>query len=116
MPGCGRQDQRPSGPEGAALGWKIQLEALKLLPASKPVELTARIHDAAGRPLEGLEVELSLNMTSMNMGENITRLTQREPGAYAGKVVFTMKGPWEAVLRASKGSERATKMFHYTVK
>lgn len=80
------------------------------------MELTASIQDAAGQPVEGAEVEISLNMTTMKMGENISRLSQKEPGVYTGKAVFTMKGPWEVVLRASKGSERATKMFRYTVK
>jgi len=126
LAGCGRQGQPPAGAEtagsgqapvgGAAPAWRIQLAAPEDLAPHKPVEFTARIGNARDQPVEGAVVELFLNMPSMNMGENKVRLTEKEPGVYAGKAVFTMKGAWEVAVRASKGSESATKMFRYTVK
>ncbi len=126
LSGCGRQGQSPAGPEtgrsgqapagAAAPAWRIQLAAPEDLAPHKPVEFTARMGDARDQPVGGAEVELFLNMPDMNMGENKVRLTEKEPGVYAGKAVFTMKGNWEVAVRASKGSESATKMFRYTVK
>lgn len=124
--GCGRQSQPPAGAETAGSGqaptsvaphtWKIQLASPQDLAPHKPVEFTARIEDARDQPIAGAEVELFLNMQDMKMGENKVRLTEKEPGVYAGKAVFTMKGAWEVVVRVSQGKASAIKMFRYTVK
>jgi len=121
------QAQRPSQPSPAVptpsgarvgaeeAGWNVKLDLPAPVPSGQAVEMTARIFDGSGTPVEGAEVIGLLNMTSMDMGENRVRLTQKQPGVYAGKGNFSMAGPWEVILNITKDGKTYTSRFPISV-
>lgn len=127
---CGPGSQQPARPAAdeaspaAAIpkasvpppDWKIKLEVPPDVKAHQPAEVLARVQDGAGKPLEGAVVEVSLVMTTMDMGENKSRLSPRAPGVYGGRLNFTMSGPWEAYVSVSRDGKTAVEKVAYTVK
>ncbi len=111
--GCSR-----TGPPGGsnAPGWKISLEPSAPPVANKPAAFTARITDSAGVPITGANVVLRLNMTTMDMGEKRSQLTEKQIGRYSGIVIFTMNGSWQVVLEASRGKDRVVQAFDYNIR
>jgi len=91
--------------------WRLRLDIPESINAGKPVDVALRVFDAAGQPVDNAQAELSLVMTSMDMGENKPALTQTAPGTYSGKATFTMAGPWEAIARVSKGGQSISQRF-----
>ena len=113
------QRERPAKPAPVpsnTAGWKVSLQAAEPLVPNQPTAFTARLADAAGSAISGADVMLSLNMTTMDMGENRARLTEKEPGTYTGNATFTMKGPWQVALEASRGGDRVVQLFDYNIR
>lgn len=115
LPGCSPQ-KSPSPPSPAPAGapqpsWRLKLDVPEFIQAGKPVDLALRIFDAAGQPVEQADVEASLVMTTMDMGENKAKLTETQPGIYTGKGTFSMAGTWEVVAKVNKGGAIITQRF-----
>ncbi len=117
--GCGRANPPPprqaSSPPAPLASWTIKLQAPDAIPADEPVPLTATVDDSAGKPVDGADVEASLKMKTMDMGENKSKLTETRPGVYSGKATFTMAGPWEVEVRAMRKGLTAIEHFSYDV-
>jgi len=118
--GCSPQ-KPPAAQETSAAGapkpsWRLKLDTPESINAAKPVDVALRVFDAAGQPVDNAQAELSLVMTSMDMGENKPALTQTAPGTYSGKATFTMAGPWEAIARVSKGGQSISQRFPCNVR
>jgi len=112
----GKPPAKSPAPPAQLSSWKIELQAAEPIVSDKPVEFTATVKDASGEPVADAQVELSLAMKSMDMGENKARLTAAAPGVYGGKATFTMAGPWEVEVRATKNGLTALERFPYVVK
>lgn len=95
--------------------WKIQLQAAEPVVPDQPTAFTATVKDSAGQAVADAQVELSLTMKTMDMGENRARLTQTAPGVYAGKATFTMAGPWQVETRVTRNGVTALERFPYLV-
>ncbi len=117
--------QRPSAvqetPAGARASapvpaWQMKLDVPENIPVGKPVDLQVRVFEETGQPAGGANVEVSLRMTTMDMGENKTKLTERQPGVYAGKGTFSMAGQWDATVTASKEGATLESKFPVLVK
>lgn len=122
---CRREtpQERHSGaamqPAGQPAVWQIKLnqpqDTTPLAP-DKPVTVTVTVNDPAGKPLADAQVTVSLIMKTMDMGENKSALSQTQPGVYEGKAIFTMAGPWEIEVHATKEGKTAIEKFPVTVK
>ena len=64
---------------------------------------TVTLTDAAGRPVDGVEVALSADMPSMPMAHNISPVKAQpvagRPGSYQGRLMLEMLGEWAVKLR-----------------
>ncbi len=115
----GSQSKTPASnekPPAQIASWKIALQAVEPVVSDQPTAFTATVKDAAGQAIADAQVELSLIMKTMDMGENKARLTQTAPGVYSGKATFTMAGPWEVETRVTKDGVTAFERFPYIVK
>jgi len=96
--------------------WRLKLDIPESINAGKPVDVALRVFDAAGQPVDNAQAELSLVMTSMDMGENKPVLTETAPGIYTGKATFTMAGPWEVTAQVGKGGQSISQRFPCNVR
>lgn len=69
------------------------------------------MQDDAGKPVAGAKVEADLKMKSHDMGKNIVSLTDNGQGMYEGKGKFSMAGPWDVVVIASKNGKSGAQTF-----
>jgi nitrogen fixation protein FixH len=82
----------------------------------KPITFTLHIVDPQGKPVDGLQVNGSLNMRAMNMGETQVKFDGKGNGDYEGSVKDTdMSGPWTITVDASQGKRHAQKNFEFVV-
>ena len=81
-----------------------------------PASLTVRVTDAAGRPVAGAAVSLSLDMPDMPMGNNVAAAREMAPGVYRATGRFTMAGAWRVTASAARGASRASRAFPVEVK
>jgi hypothetical protein len=120
LPGCSPQ-KPPAVQETSAAGapqpsWRLKLDIPESINAGKPVDVALRVFDAGGQPVDNAQAELSLVMTSMDMGENKPVLAETAPGTYTGKATFTMAGPWEVIARVGKGGQSISQRFPCNVR
>jgi hypothetical protein len=64
--------------------------------------LDAIVTDAKGKPITDAQVYFDLDMTNMRMGKNIVAAAPRGDGRYAGRVRFSMPGPWRVIVRVAR--------------
>ncbi|HLH80313.1 MAG TPA: FixH family protein [Chthonomonas sp.] len=78
--------------------WHVQL----MQPLDKPQigknTLVFRVLDPQGQPIKGAKVDVSVTMTTMNMGTAHPKVVEKD-GVYSTQVEFTMLGPWRVTLR-----------------
>jgi len=95
----------------------LTLDALPRPPLSlDPAPLTVRVTDAAGRPVAGAAVFLSLDMPDMPMGNNVAAAREMAPGVYRATGRFTMAGKWRVTASAARGASQASRAFPVEVK
>lgn len=63
-------------------------------------DISLKITDAAGSPLEGAEVRVEGNMNHAGMKPSFADLKEVEPGQYDGVLKFTMGGDWFLLVTA----------------
>jgi hypothetical protein len=73
------------------------------------------VTDSNGQPVSDATVSLDLNMTTMNMGNNHVAATPLGKGYYAGKVFFSMPGPWQATVGIQRNGQTTTVQFKFMV-
>jgi copper transport protein len=74
----------------------VQFE-LQLAPSPPTVglaEITLKVADGAGQPIEGADVRLEGNMNHAGMVPTFAELNETAPGSYTGTLEFTMGGDW----------------------
>lgn len=86
-----------------------QAPRLRVDLGCQPTELsltylcTLTIADAAGKPVDGVEVTLSADMPSMPMAHNVPPVKAQpvpgQAGSYQGRLVLEMTGEWVVRLR-----------------
>jgi len=95
----------------------VALTTFPIAPLSlDPTSFSARVVDSAGKPVSGAQVNLSLAMPTMDMGENKVTLHEDAASIYAGTGRFTMSGTWRVTVTAIKSKVRATQEFFFQVK
>ena len=87
-------------------GVRVELASRPEQPSTvRETEYSVRLSDAAGTPIGGATVTLG-----GRMADGMTVLAPlrpgREPGLYRGRVLFTMEGPWELMLRIAAQGKR----------
>lgn len=63
-------------------------------PVVGEAEVSLKLSDASGSPLEGATVRLEGNMNHAGMKPSFSELREVEPGRYSGTLEFTMGGDW----------------------
>jgi nitrogen fixation protein FixH len=96
--------------------WKIEYELPAKVQANYDTQLTIKVLDAKGKPVEGAEVETILTMVEMDHGEFKEAAKQVKPGVYQAKQKFIMVGAWNIEVKAKKGANSASQKFRYEVK
>jgi nitrogen fixation protein FixH len=77
----------------AALGWTVEVQT------GAPGEVTVRVTDAAGAPLEGLHVTGTLERPATAAGRSRALFRQIGPGVYRADA-RTPRGGWDLRLKA----------------
>lgn len=68
-----------------------------------PLRLT--LTDAAGKPLVGAKVTLSVGMTNMDMGTSHPEVVEEGDGVYRATVSFAMAGPWRVTVKVGETTQ-----------
>lgn len=71
-------------------------------PRAGPIELTARVTDAGGQPLDGAEVFISSSHTEMVSMALNGKATPEGNGRYTLKTEFRMNGRWKVTVQVKK--------------
>ncbi len=81
----------------ALLGWRVTA-------AAQPGQVVVWMRDQGGYPLNGLQVSATLERPATERGKATLRLTETEPGRYAGQSE-SLTGAWDThiVARATDG-------------
>lgn len=95
----------------ADLGWDLRLDELN------STQVTARLHDRQGRPLEGATVEA----VAFHHAHAASKLTgsfaalDGTPGVYVATMAIERPGLWEFQFTVTRGSETFTRSFTLTL-
>jgi len=93
---CG-QPPTPN-PNGPKIEFTTSPSPLKMGDA----ELIVMVTDKGGKPVEDAEVNISYNMTSMNMGITTGKATDEGGGRYTVKTSFTHTGGTKFTIQVDK--------------
>jgi hypothetical protein len=73
----------------------------------RPTILVVHAVDAAGQPIDGLNIEASVSMALANQTAQQVKLRSRGHGNYEGRVNLEMAGTWDVDLAGEKDGNRA---------
>ncbi len=73
----------------------------------RPIILVVHAVDAAGKPIDGLNIEASVSMASADQTTQTVKLRSRGHGNYEGRVNIEMAGTWDVDLAGEKDGNRA---------
>jgi PBP1b-binding outer membrane lipoprotein LpoB len=114
---CQKQQPAKAGNTGAAQQpktspWKMTLNTLPEEPVSgQDMVFKVTLANQSGQPVSGADVKADLKMMLMDMGKNEITLADKGSGLYEGKGQFTMSGPWNVIVTASKDGQRGQQAF-----
>ncbi len=77
--------------------------------------LDAYVVDANGQPVDDAVLTFTINMTNMNMGNNVTQPPLVGPGHYSKTVRFSMAGPWRVTIKIVREGQTNTVAFDFNV-
>ena len=77
--------------------------------------LDAYVIDSTGQPVSGAKLTFTLNMTNMNMGNQVVTPTLLGEGHYTSRVFFSMRGPWRVIITIVRTGQTNTTQFDFTV-
>ncbi len=94
--------------DNALLGWSIKFGVSEPLTGTDLRNVTCRLFDRDGKPLEGAKIDLAA--FAHLRGSNIEScvLLPHDAGQYVGTIVFADPGIWEFRLVATRGKETFT--------
>ena len=95
---CGQPPTPTPNPNGPKIEFTTNPSPLKMGDA----ELIVMVTDKGGKPVEDAEVNISYNMTSMNMGITSGKATDEGGGRYTVKTSFTHTGGTKFTLQVDK--------------
>lgn len=88
-------------------GITITLETAKEPKRDQAYPFVVTLADAQGKPIDGADVYLELEMPAMPMGSNRPVTTPLGAGRYTVTTAYTMTGEWNVVVVATiSGAER----------
>lgn len=67
-------------------------------PKVGEANVTLKVTDSSGAPVEGADIELEGNMNHAGMVPSPADLEESEPGQYDGTMDFTMGGDWFVLI------------------
>jgi hypothetical protein len=73
----------------------------------RPIILVVHAVDAAGQPIDGLNIEASVSMAMADQTAQKVKLRSRGHGNYEGRVSLEMAGTWDVDLAGEKDGNRA---------
>lgn len=85
----------PSSISASGGEYQLTLTTTPNPPTGGKNVLTVSVVDSAGKAVDGAEVIMDINMTTMNMGSQSGTATPQGSGAYALNASFSMLGPWK---------------------
>jgi len=95
LTGC--QKRVPATPDtSVTIDYQIEPQP----PRVGPAVITLKISDAAGKPVQGAEVNLEANMTHAGMAPSFGSAREIAPGQYRGPMNFSMSGDWIILVTA----------------
>jgi hypothetical protein len=89
---------RPADSGAADAGVEMSLEPSP--PQVGEADISLRLTDADGKPLEGADLRVEGNMNHAGMKPSFADVSEVEPGKYAGTLRFTMGGDWFILVTA----------------
>lgn len=93
--------------------WKMTLNTEPAHPKyGEETTFRVTMQDKAGNPVPGAKVEADLKMKSHDMGKNVVLLADNGQGVYEGRGKFSMAGPWDVVVVASKEGTTGMQTFN----
>ncbi|CCW36090.1 YtkA [Chthonomonas calidirosea] len=96
--------------------WHVELTQPLDKPQIGKNTLVFRVLNPQGEPVKGAKVQVSVTMTSMNMGTAHPKVVEKD-GVYSTQVEFTMLGPWRVTLRiAPPNAKPFVQNFDFEVK
>lgn len=72
----------------------IEMSTAPSPPVVGDVDITVKLTDSRGKPVEGADVRLEGNMNHAGMKPTFADLEEVKPGHYRGELEFTMGGDW----------------------
>jgi hypothetical protein len=73
----------------------------------RPIILVVHAADAAGQPIDGLNIEATVSMALTDQTAQKVKLRSRGHGNYEGRVNLEMAGTWDVDLAGEKDGNRA---------
>jgi hypothetical protein len=70
------------------------------------------VTDTGGKPVTGLKLTATVEMTSMDMGTTHPKVTEGKNGHYSVTVNFSMKGPWRVTLASETPQNKQAPAVH----
>jgi hypothetical protein len=89
-------------PTPTANSLNIQFTTNPEPPRVGDVEYIVTVQDSSGKAVEGAQVHVSANMTSMNMGLMTGVATDQGSGRYALKTKLAQSGEWKFTIQVDK--------------
>ena len=84
-------------------------------PKAGNCTLDAYVIDSTGQPVSDAKLTFTLNMTNMNMGNQVVTPTLLGEGHYTSRVFFSMRGPWRVIIAIVHAGQTNTTQFDFTV-
>jgi hypothetical protein len=84
-------------------------------PKAGNCTLDAYVIDSTGQPVSDAKMTFTLNMTNMNMGNQVVTSTPLGEGHYTSRVFFSMRGPWRVIITIVRAGQTNTTQFDFTV-
>jgi hypothetical protein len=76
---------------------KVWLSSRPEQPVQGTADIEASLQGVDGKPLTGARVTFDTDMTNMSHGTYLVQADESGDGQYAGKVHFSMPGPWRII-------------------
>lgn len=114
MAACGSPAAPPARYEQTVDGLTIALEATESPRLNASERLLVTLTDAQGRPVDGADVYVDLDMPVMPMGTNRPIAEPQGEGRYLASTAYTMVGEWELTVVAEVDGEEHRAMFEIT--
>lgn len=96
-------------------GVTITLETQREPLVNQPQWFRVTLTDRQGRPIDGADVYLDLDMNMLCLSGSQPLATQVGPGQYEARSVYQMAGEWNITVYAQIDGKEHSALFHVTV-